>query len=104
MEGMEGGNILAKSSDLQPELKATQGPMSLMNSCFLSPQRQAKSVTAQLILLAPFLKQLMAHWGSCSTRSGSDSEVSVEFWATATAANIASRVVRNCMLMVACGG
>ena len=91
--------ILFRSSELQPAPKATQGVILLTKSCFLEPQRQAKSVTAQSMSLAAVWKQLMAHWGNCRTRSGSDSEVSVAFCAAAAATHRDSRAVRNCMVL-----
>lgn len=59
------------SSEEQPELRNTQGPMELMKSCFLSPQRQVKSSVAHPISDALLAKQPEAHDGNWETRSGS---------------------------------
>lgn len=72
-----------------------QGPMELMKSWRLSPQRHVKSVVAHPTSEALLLKQPAAHEGNWETRSGS-----VEFWAAATAAKRETEIVENRIVAV----
>lgn len=62
----------------------------------LFSQMQEKSVTVQLALLAPSLRQSAAQVGNCATRSGRE----VEFWAAATAAKRGMARYEICILAV----
>lgn len=91
---------------MEHELVATQIPADVIKLFCPVPQRQVKSVTAQLALAAPLFKQSRAHVGNWDTRSAR----LVEFdWAAATAAKRDKATVLNCIviwlwLSVVCGG
>lgn len=59
------------SSPEHDDRNRMQGPMELMKSWRLSPQRHVKSVVAHPTSCALLLRQLAAHGGKSETRSGS---------------------------------